>query len=52
LVEDIVELDHNPWSGHSALMGKVKREWQDTDFVTRFVASDKKPDVADLIGDL
>jgi len=33
LVKDIIELSHNPWSGHSALMGKVKREWQDTDYV-------------------
>jgi len=33
LVKDMAELSRNPWSGHSALMGKVKREWQDTDYV-------------------
>ena len=33
LVKDIQELSHSPWSGHSALMGKVNREWQDTDYV-------------------
>jgi REP element-mobilizing transposase RayT len=33
LVKDIQELRHHPWSGHSALMGKVKREWQDIDYV-------------------
>jgi len=29
LVRDMNELDSSPWSGHSALMGKVEREWQD-----------------------
>ena len=29
------ELDKYPYSGHSALMGKVKREFQDTDYVLR-----------------
>ncbi len=32
LVKDIIELSHSPWSGHSALMGKVKRDWQHTDY--------------------
>jgi REP element-mobilizing transposase RayT len=26
LVKDLNELEQSPWSGHSALMGKVKRE--------------------------
>ena len=26
LVKDIIELSQSPWSGHSALMGKVKRD--------------------------
>ncbi|RZB35597.1 MAG: hypothetical protein SRB2_02894 [Desulfobacteraceae bacterium Eth-SRB2] len=30
LVKDLKELNRNPWSGHSALAGKVKRGWQDT----------------------
>jgi len=33
LVKDMRGLDRSPWSGHSALMGHVKREWQDTDYV-------------------
>ena len=33
LVEDLDELSRNPWSGHSALLGKVEREWQDTEYV-------------------
>jgi putative transposase len=28
LVKDMAELSRNPWSGDSALMGKIKREWQ------------------------
>jgi hypothetical protein len=27
------DLDQYPWTGHSALVGIVKREWQDVDFV-------------------
>ena len=33
LVDGIGALDKYPYSGHSALMGKVKREWQDTEYV-------------------
>jgi hypothetical protein len=29
-VGTIEELERYPWSGHSAIMGTVKREWQDT----------------------
>ncbi len=36
LVKDIKELNLNPWSGHSALLGKVKREWQNTGYVLSF----------------
>jgi len=41
LVKDIKELSHNPWSGHSALMGEVKREWQDTDYVLSIFGQDR-----------
>jgi putative transposase len=30
IVRDMGDLGRYPYSGHSALMGKVKREWQDT----------------------
>jgi len=36
LVKDIIELSHSPRSGHSALMGKVKRGWQNTDYIPPF----------------
>ena len=41
LVKDMAELSRNPWSGHSALMGKVKREWQDTDYVLSLFGQDR-----------
>ena len=41
LVKDIIELSCNPWSGHSALMGKVKRQWQDTDYVLSIFGQDR-----------
>jgi len=33
LVSDISELNRYPYSGHSALTGRRKREWQDTKYV-------------------
>ena len=33
LVQDTKQLNRYPWSGHSALVGRVKREWQDTGYV-------------------
>lgn len=36
LVEDMIELNRSPWSGHSVLMGHVKREWQCTEYVLSF----------------
>ena len=33
LVSDISELNRYPYSGHSALMGKRPRDWQDTKYV-------------------
>jgi hypothetical protein len=38
-VKDIKELNRNPWSGHSALTGKVKRKWQNTKYVLSFFGS-------------
>lgn len=32
-VKNLSELDRCAWSGHSALMGELVREWQDTDYV-------------------
>ncbi len=36
LVKNLNELNRNPWSGHSALVGKVKRGWQSTEYVLSF----------------
>ena len=33
LVADLRALDRYPWCGHSALMGKVAREWQSAEYV-------------------
>jgi putative transposase len=33
IVKDISELDLYPWTGHSVLMGKVSRVWQDKEAV-------------------
>jgi REP element-mobilizing transposase RayT len=33
VVKNMSELDKYHWSGHSVLMGKVNREWQDRDYV-------------------
>ena len=41
LVKDMAELSRYPWSGHSALTGKVKREWQDTDYVLSLFSQDR-----------
>lgn len=35
-VKDIAELEKFPWSGHGVIMGKKKREWQDSSFVLSF----------------
>jgi len=36
IVKELRELNRSPWSGHSALMGYQKREWQDTEYVLSY----------------
>jgi len=36
LVPDFKSLDRYPWVGHSAVMGKIKQEWQDTEYVLSY----------------
>ena len=36
LVKSLNELDRCPWSGHSTLMGKVERKWQNTEYTLSF----------------
>jgi len=38
VVVDLKELDRYPYCGHSALMGKKKRQWQDVAYVLGFFA--------------
>ena len=33
LVQNLIELDLYPWSGHGVLLGKVTYSWQDVDYV-------------------
>jgi len=36
VVADLTKLKEYPWSGHSVLMGKVARDWQDTESILSF----------------
>lgn len=36
LVKDLDDLAWCPWSGHSAVMGKIQRRWQDSEYVLSF----------------
>ena len=41
MVRTIKELERYPWSGHSAIMGTMKREWQDTGEILRYFGEGK-----------
>lgn len=36
LVKDLKTLERYPWAGHSALLGKIKQEWQDSEYVMAY----------------
>ena len=36
IVKNIKRLNVYPWAGHSAIMGRVKRTWQDTEAVLSY----------------
>ncbi len=36
VVNEMNELDHYDYSGHSALIGKTKRDWQETEYILGF----------------
>lgn len=42
IVTDLQELNHSPWSGHSALVDRTRREWQDTGYVLSFFGEGRK----------
>ena len=39
---NIAELKRYPWSGHAVIMGKIKREWQDTNTVLGYFGRRRK----------
>ena len=46
IVKDIIGLDHYKWTGHSVLMGKQQREWQEVDeILSRFGETKNKAKV-------
>lgn len=36
LIESVAQLDRYRWCGHSVLMGKIKNDWQDRDYVLKW----------------
>ncbi len=42
IVRTVKELERYPWSGHSAIVGTVKREWQDTGEILRYFGKGQK----------
>jgi len=41
LVKSLSQLDRYRWSGHSVLMGKIERDWQDRDYVLKLFGKKK-----------
>ncbi|MBP1714300.1 MAG: transposase [Deltaproteobacteria bacterium] len=41
-VRSLAELDSHPWSGHGFLIGKMKNDWQERDFVLNQFSPDAK----------
>jgi hypothetical protein len=41
MVKTIKGLERYPWSGHSVIMGRVKREWQETGEILRYFGKGK-----------
>jgi putative transposase len=42
VVKSIEELDRYPWSGHSVLVGKYKRQWQEKEYVLMQFNNEKR----------
>jgi REP element-mobilizing transposase RayT len=42
IVTTLKELDHYPWSGHSALMGNARHDWMDTGYILSQFGSREK----------
>jgi REP element-mobilizing transposase RayT len=42
IVKNLLELNRSPWTGHSALVGKKKKAWQDTEYILSFFGNGPK----------
>lgn len=42
IVKNLSELNRSPWTGHSALVGKKKKGWQDTEYILSFFGNGPK----------
>jgi hypothetical protein len=42
IVEDLPGLSRYPWSGHSAIVGRVKRDWQDTETILGYFGTHRR----------
>jgi putative transposase len=42
MVQGLGDLRHYPWSGHSAVMGEVRRQWQDVDEVLAYFGKERR----------
>lgn len=42
IVKNLPELNRSPWTGHSALVGKKKKTWQDTEYILSFFGNGPK----------
>ncbi len=47
IVNTIEQLNRYPWTGHSAIMGKVKRDWQDMDTVLVYFGRKRKEGISE-----
>jgi hypothetical protein len=42
MVQGLGDLKHYPWSGHSAVMGELRREWQDVDELLAYFGKERR----------
>lgn len=42
IVKNLKQLAHYRWAGHSAIMGRVKRDWQDTGMILAYFGNGRK----------
>ncbi len=50
LVKSLTKLDRYRWSGHGAIMGKVKCDWQHRDYVLRWFGKKEAVPIEEIKG--